>query len=48
MIFAGDDEVITFQLTAYSKKLFAKGAIQAAKFLKGKEPGWYQMSDVIG
>ena len=28
--------------------LFAKGAIQAAKFLKGKEPGWYQMSDVIG
>ena len=48
VIFAGDDEVITFQHTAYSKKLFAKGAIQAAKFLKGKEPGWYQMSDVIG
>ena len=48
VIFAGDDEVLTFQHTAYSKKLFAKGAIQAAKFLKGKEPGWYQMSDVIG
>ena len=48
VIFAGDDEVITFQHTSYSKKLFAKGAIQAAKFLKGKEPGWYQMSDVIG
>lgn len=48
MIFAGDDEVITFQHTAYSKTLFAKGAIQAAKFLKGKGPGWYQMSDVIG
>ena len=48
VIFAGDDEVITFQHTAYSKKLFAKGAIQAAKFLKGKEPVWYQMSDVIG
>lgn len=48
VIFAGDDEVITFQHTAYSKNLFAKGAIQAAKFLKGKEAGWYEMSDVIG
>lgn len=48
VIFAGEDEVITFQHTAYSKNIFAKGAIQAAKYLEGKEPGWYQMSDVIG
>lgn len=48
VIFAGEDEVITFSHTAYSKKLFAQGAIQAAKFLKGKAPGWYQMKDVIG
>lgn len=48
VIFAGADEVITFQHTAYSKAIFGKGAIQAAKFLAGKEPGWYQMSDVIG
>ena len=48
VIFAGEDEVITFQHTAYSKTIFAKGAIQAAKYLAGKEPGWYQMSDVIG
>lgn len=48
VIFAGEDEVITFQHTAYSKTLFAKGALQAAKFLAGKEPGWYQMKDVIG
>lgn len=48
VIFAGEDEVITFQHTAYSKNIFAKGAIQAAKYLTGKEPGWYQMSDVIG
>lgn len=48
VIFAGTDEVITFQHTAYSKSIFGKGAIQAAKFLAGKEPGWYQMSDVIG
>lgn len=48
VIFAGADEVITFQHTAYSKAIFGKGAIQAAKFLAGKQPGWYQMSDVIG
>lgn len=48
VIFAGEDEVITFQHAAYSKNIFAKGAIQAAKYLAGKEPGWYQMSDVIG
>lgn len=48
VIFAGADEVITFQHTAYSKAVFGKGAVQAAKFIKGKGPGWYQMSDVIG
>ncbi len=47
VIFAGTDEVITFQHTAYSKAIFGKGAVQAAKFLAGKGPGWYQMSDVI-
>lgn len=48
VIFAGPDEVVTFSHTAYSKGIFAKGAIAAAKFLKGKEPGMYDMSDVIG
>lgn len=48
IIFAGQDEVITFQHTAYSRAIFAKGAVQAAKFLAGKEPGMYDMSDVIG
>lgn len=47
VIFAGEDEVITFSHTAYSKAVFAKGAIQAAKFLKGKAAGMYDMSDVI-
>ena len=46
--FAGKDEVITFSHTAYSKAIFAKGAIQAAKFLAGKEPALYTMADVIG
>ena len=47
VIFAGIDEVITFQHTAYSKGVFAKGAIEAAKFLKGKPAGLYNMQDVI-
>ena len=48
VIFAGADEVITFSHTAYSKAVFGKGAIQAAKFLAGKPAGKYDMSDVIG
>lgn len=48
VIFAGIDEVIEFKHTAYSKAIFAKGAISAAKFLAGKEPGMYDMADVIG
>lgn len=47
VIFAGEDEVIEFKHTAYSKALFAKGAVAAAKFLAGKGPGCYDMSDVI-
>jgi len=39
--------VITFSHTAYSKAIFAKGAVQAAKFLAGKEPGMYDMSYVV-
>lgn len=47
VIFAGTDEVITFSHTAYSKNIFAKGAVQAAKFIKGKPAGLYNMSNVI-
>lgn len=48
VIFAGADEVITFSHRAYSKAVFGKGAVQAAKFLAGKPAGMYDMSDVIG
>ncbi|MGN1159847.1 MAG: 4-hydroxy-tetrahydrodipicolinate reductase [Lachnospiraceae bacterium] len=48
VIFAGADEVITFSHRAYSKAVFGKGAVQAAKFLAGKTAGMYDMSDVIG
>lgn len=47
IIFAGEDEVIEFKHTAHSKAVFAKGAVEAAKFLAGKNPGMYDMKDVI-
>ena len=47
VIFAGQDEVIEFKHTAYSKAVFAKGAVEAAKFLAGKPAGRYEMADVI-
>ena len=47
VIYAGTDEVIEIRHTAYSKAVFAKGAIDAAKYIAGKEPGMYDMSDVI-
>ncbi|MBR1478967.1 MAG: 4-hydroxy-tetrahydrodipicolinate reductase [Lachnospiraceae bacterium] len=47
VIFAGEDEVITFSHRAYSKAVFAKGAVAAAKFLKGKSAGMYGMESVV-
>lgn len=47
VIFAGEDEVISFNHRAYSRKIFANGAIAAAKFLLGESNGLYDMSDVI-
>ncbi len=47
VIFAGLDEVIEIKHTAYSKSVFAKGAVEAAKFLAGKPAGLYDMADVI-
>ncbi len=47
IIFAGVDEVVTLSHRAYSRAIFGKGAIQAAKFLAGKKPGMYDMADVL-
>lgn len=47
IIFAGTDEVIEIKHTAYSKAIFAKGAIQAAKYLPAKPAGLYSMSDIM-
>ena len=48
IIFAGQDEVIEFKHTAYSKAIFGKGAVEAAKFLAGKPAGRYDLIDLIG
>lgn len=47
VIFAGEDEIITISHSAQSKKIFAAGAINAARFLKDKLPGLYDMKDLL-
>ncbi len=47
VIFAGEDEVITFSHRAYSKAVFGKGAVMAALSMKGREPGMYDMGSVL-
>ena len=48
VIFAGLDEVIEISHRAYSRSVFAKGAVSAAEFLAGKPTGMYNMGDVVG
>lgn len=47
VMFLGEDEQIVFRHEATSKTVFAKGALEAAKFLKSQAPGMYDMQDVI-
>lgn len=47
VIFAGTDEVIEIKHTAYSRSVFGKGAVEAAKFIRGKEAGYYDMRNVV-
>jgi len=48
VIFAGNGERIELTHRVHSRDAFAKGALDAAKFLAGKKPGLYTMADVIG
>ncbi len=47
VIFAGNDEVIEIKHSATSKTVFAVGAVRAAIFMYGKEPGLYNMKDLV-
>lgn len=47
VIFAGIDEIIEIKHSAASKKVFAQGALQAAKYMKGRTAGLYDMNDIL-
>ena len=47
ILFLGGNESITIKHTAYSKELFADGAIKAARFIKNKKVGLYGMDDLL-
>ncbi len=47
VIFAGTDEVITLRHSAASKRIFAAGALNAARFLLSQKPGLYDMSHLV-
>jgi 4-hydroxy-tetrahydrodipicolinate reductase len=48
VIFAGPEERVILSHRAESRMVFARGALAAARFLHGKQPGVYTMRDVIG
>lgn len=47
VLFCGEDEILTLKHSAHSKKIFAVGAIKAAKWLVNKNVGYYDMEDVL-
>jgi 4-hydroxy-tetrahydrodipicolinate reductase len=47
VIFAGDDEILEMTHRADSNRIFAVGAVLAAQFAAGQEPGLYSMNDVL-
>lgn len=48
IVFAGDGERIELTHRASSRRVFAKGAVKAALWARGKAPGLYSMRDVLG
>ena len=47
VLFCGPEEVVTISHVAQSRGVFADGAVQAALFLDGCEPGYYTMTDML-
>ena len=45
--FMGDSETLEIKHTAYSRQVFAQGALEAAKFLVKQEPGLYDMKSIV-
>ena len=47
VFFFGENESVTITHTAYSKELFADGAIKATEFIANKKSGLYDMNDIV-
>jgi 4-hydroxy-tetrahydrodipicolinate reductase len=43
----GKDEVVSIRHQAYSKQVFATGALRAAQYIINKQPGLYNMHDIV-
>jgi len=48
VIFAGEDEILTLSHSARDRGLFARGALAAARWAVSRDPGAYDMRDVLG
>ena len=48
LLLAGEHEALTLTHRAESRGVFAAGALDAATWLAGREPGWYEFADVVG
>jgi 4-hydroxy-tetrahydrodipicolinate reductase len=48
VMFAGAGERVELTVRSQSRATYASGALRAAKFLKNRAPGLYDMSDVLG
>jgi 4-hydroxy-tetrahydrodipicolinate reductase len=48
VLFAGQGERIEVTVRSQSRATYASGALRAAKWLKNRPPGLYDMSDVLG
>ncbi|HEY1878541.1 MAG TPA: 4-hydroxy-tetrahydrodipicolinate reductase [Caulobacteraceae bacterium] len=48
VILATEDEILTLSHSARDRRLFARGAIAAARWVQGRRPGLYDMRDVLG
>jgi 4-hydroxy-tetrahydrodipicolinate reductase len=47
VVFAGDDEILTLAHSARDRRIFARGALVAARWARGRAPGLYGMTDVL-
>ena len=45
--FFGENETLELKHTAYSRQVFAEGALKAAKFLVNQKPGLYDMKNLV-